>query len=308
MAQLNIRIPDAEKQVAEEVAKAAGFSLGEYLGTVVSYMATHRTLPVVIRFKPVAIKPEEIFQQAIVNFRNAYMKIDHLCEHVLREGEFTPLDEVRNLTGDIDAAKDFYEKYEAQIALAAGQLEMLPISSTEYHNFARCREHFPSITGLLRSAIRHVFMDNRPVNGQDIAEMRTFLRRAAEQINILQDMAGNEIASEALSAFFIRDVEDAARCALGATRKREAYLVRVAWSRRMTIHVRQAEVHFNSLGVVEDLAELSIIWTKLRELANAVHDYIERKSESMGGFDMSLLDELKMLTSAYVQRVSPPEK
>lgn len=308
MAQLNIRIADADKEVAEEVARAAGFSLGEYLVTVVSYMSSHRTLPVVIKFKPVAIKPEEVFQQAIVKFRSAYMKIDHLCEHVLQEGEMTPLDLIQQLTGDIDAAKDFYERNEAQIALAAGQLEKLPISSTEHQMFARCREHFPSIPGFLRAAIRMVYMNNRPVSRQDLSEMREALQQAADQINILQEMVQGDVSAGARCAFFIRDVQDATSCALMATRPGEAYMVCTAWSERMDIHVRQAEVQFQSLGVIDDLKELAAIWTKLQALAEAVHDYLDRTSEPMRGFHMGFLDEVKALTSTYMQRISPPEK
>ena len=308
MAQLNIRIADADKEVAEDVARAAGFSLGEYLGTVVAYMSSHRTLPVVIKFKPVAIKPEEIFQQAIVKFRNAYMKIDHLCGQVLQEGEMSPLELVRQCAGYIDAAQDFYEKHESQIAMAAGQLEKLPISSTEHHMFARCREHFPYIPGYLRAAVRKVYKDDRPVSRQDISEMREDLQQAAVQINILQEMVEDEISAGARSAFFIRDVQDAIYCASMATRPGEAYMVCTAWMARMDNHVRQADIEFQSLGVVDDLKELAVIWTKLQVLSDAVHDYLDRTSEPMKGFEVRFLDEVESLISVYVYRTSPPEK
>ncbi|AGM44363.1 hypothetical protein [Aeromonas hydrophila] len=308
MAQLNIRIADADKQAAEEVARSAGFSLGEYLGTVVAYMSFHGTLPVVIKFKPVAIKPDEAFQQAIVKFRNAYMEVNHLYDQVLKEGEMTPLKLLRQPIDSIDAAEDFYKTYESQIALAPGQLEALAISSTEQHMFARCREHFPYIPGHLRTAIRMVNMNNRPVNSQDLSEMREALQRAADQINILQEMTKGEISVGARSAFFIRDVQDATSCAFMATRPGEAYMVCTAWSERMNMHVHQAEIQFQSLGVVDDLKQLEIIWTKLRALAQAVHDYLDRTSEPMGGFEVRYIEELKEQTLAYVQRISPPEK
>jgi len=85
-------------------------------------------------------------------------------------------------------------------------------------------------------------------------------------------------------------------------------MVCTAWSERMDIHVRQAEVQFQSLGVIDDLKELAAIWTKLQALAEAVHDYLDRTSEPMRGFHMGFLDEVKALTSTYMQRISPPEK
>lgn len=308
MAQLNIRIADADKEAAEEAARAAGFSLGEYLGMVVAYMSLHGTLPVVIKFKPVAIKPEEVFQQAIVKFRNAYMEIYHLYEQVLKEGDMTPLTLLRQPIDSIYAAEDFYKTYESQIALAPCQLEKLAISPTEHIMFARCREHFPNILRQLRAAICTVNMNNRPINCQDLSEMREALQLAADQINILQEMAEDVISGDARSAFFIRDVQDATSCALMATLAGQAYGVCTAWNERMNMHLRQAEIQFQSLGVVNDLKQLDIIWTKLQTLAQAVHDYLDRTSEPMGGFEVRHIDELKALTSTYMQRISPPEK
>lgn len=308
MAQLNMRIADADKEAAEEVARSAGFSLGEYLGTVVAYMSSHGTLPVVIKFKPVAIKPEEAFQQAIVKFRDAYLGINHLYEQVLKEGEMTPLKLLEQPIDSIRAAEEFYKGYEPQIALAPCQLEKLDISPTEHLMFARCREHFPYIPGHLRTAIRMVNMNNRPVNRQDLSEMGEALQQAAEQINILQEMVKGEISASARSAFFISDVQDATSCALMATQPGEAHMVCTAWEGRMDMHVRQAEIQFQSLGVVKDLKQLDIIWTKLQALAQVVHDYLDRTSEPMGGFEVRHINELKELTSAYIRHISPPEK
>lgn len=307
MAQLNMRIPDADKEAAEEVARSAGFSLGEYLGTLVSYMSVHRTLPVLIKFKPVAIRPEEAFQQAIVKFRNAYLLVSHLCSSVLVEGEMTPLEALREPIKDIDAAQAFYESHESLIALAPGQLERLDISDSEHAMFARCREHFPYIPGFLRTAIRMVNINNRPVQAKDLVEMREALQQAANQINILQSMVECEVSGDARRAFFLRDVEEAVWCAMKSTRPGEAYMVRVAWRDRMDNHIRQAEVEFQSLGVVPYLDDLVVIWEKLRAVGGAVHGYLEHVSEPMQGFDVRNIDDLKESLAIVKQLISPPE-
>lgn len=307
MAQLNIRIADADKEAAEKVARSAGFSLGEYLGTVVAYMSSNGTLPVVIKFKPVSIKPEEVFQQAIVKFRIAYMEVEHLHEHVLKEGEMTSLKLLEQPIDSISAAESFYKKNESHIALAPAQLEELTLSSTEHRMFSRCREHFPYIPGHLRTAIRMVNMNNRPVNHQDLSEMQEALQRAAQQINILQEMVEGDISPSARCEFFIRDVLDATSCAMMATQPNQAYMVCTAWSERMNSHVRQAEIQFQSLGVVDDLKLLDIIWTKLQELTQAIHVYLDETSEPMGGFEVRHIEELKELVSEYKQHISSPE-
>lgn len=307
MAQLNMRIADADKEAAEKVARSAGLSLGEYLGTIVSYMSSNGTLPVVIKFKPVSIKPEEVFQQAIVKFRNAYMEVEDLYENVLKEGEMTPLKLLRQPIDSISAAESFYKKNESQIALAPGQLEKLAISPTEHHMFARCREHFPYISMHLVTAIRMVNMNNRPVNHKDLSEMEEALKQAAQQINILQEMVEDEISPSSRCAFFIRDVEDATSCALMATQSNQAHIVCTAWNQRMSSHVRQAEIQFQSLGVVDGLKLLDAIWMKLQELSQAVHVYLDETSEPMGGFEGRYIEELKELVSEYKRHISPPE-
>ena len=290
------------------MARSAGFSLGEYLGTVVAYMSSNGTLPVVIKFKPVSIKPEEVFQQAIVKFRNAYMEVEDLYENVLKEGEMTPLKSLQQPIDSISAAESFYMKNESQIALAPGQLEELAISPTEHHMFARCREHFPYIARHLRTAIRMVNMNNRPVNRQDLSEMQEALEWAAEHINVLQGLSEDDISPNARNEFFIRDVLDATSCAFKATQPNEAYMVCTAWGDRMNNHVRQAEIQFQSLGVSGDLKLLDVIWKKLQELSQAVHVYLDQTSEPMRGFEERHIQELKELVSRYRKNISPLER
>jgi antitoxin component of RelBE/YafQ-DinJ toxin-antitoxin module len=308
MAQLNIRVPDAEKEAADEVARSAGYGLGEYLGTIVAYIAAHRKLPIVIKFKPVAIKPEEVFQQAITKFRHAYLQISHLCQDVLEEGEMTPLESLRQPINDIDAAEAFYESHENQIALAIGQLERIVISEGENTMFARCREHFPYIPGFLRTAIRMVNMNNRAVSGADLEAMRSALQQAANHINILQEMVECDISADARSAFFVQDIEDAVDCATRATRPGESYLVSTAWKTRMDNHIHQADLEFQSLGVVKNLRDLALIWEKLRTLSEAVNGYLEHTSEPMRGLDPSNINEVRELISALKQYPSLPRR
>ena len=96
-----------------------------------------------------------------------------------------------------------------------------------------------------------------------------WLQQAANQINILQSMVECEVSGDARRAFFLRDVEDAVWCAMKSARPGEAHMVRVAWRDRMNNHIRQAEVEFQSLGVVWSLDDLAVIWKKLRAVASS---------------------------------------
>ena len=307
MAQLNIRIPDLDKETAEKVAQSAGFSLGEYLGTIVGYMSAHRTLPVLIKFKPIAIRPEEAFQQAIVKFRHAYLQVSDLCKHLV-EGEMTPLEALREPINNIEGAQAFYESNEGLIAMASGQLERISISDSEHAMFARCREHFPHIPGFLRTAIRMVNMDNRPIHARDLVAMREALQHAAHHINILQGMVEAEVSADARTVFFLRDIEEAVLCALRATRSGEAYLVCLAWRDRMDNYILQAETGYERLGVVPHLDELSVAWKKLQLLGEAVHHHVKFNSAPMQGFDIGIIDDIKEVLLAIKQRISVPER
>lgn len=308
MAQLNIRIADADKALAEQAAKSAGFSLGEYLGTIVSYMATYQTLPVVIKFKPMAITPEEAFQQAISKFRHAYLQVSQLCESDLTVGKMTPIHSLRKPMDDIEAAQRFYESNKKLIVLAAGQLEKIAISDTEHHMFACCQDYFPLIPGALRTAIRMVNMTDRPILVEDMVQMREALTRAAQQINALQEMVKCEVSASARALFFLRDIEETLWCAEMATKPGEAYMVCVAWKNRMETSMGQAEHEFQALGVVPHLEEFSVLLTEVRTLDGAVNNYLETTSEPMHGFDSSRVVALKDRLSALKQQILLPEK
>jgi hypothetical protein len=135
-----------------------------------------------------------------------------------------------------------------------------------------------------------------------------WLQQAANQINILQSMVECEVSGDARRAFFLRDVEDAVWCAMKSARPGEAHMVRVAWRDRMNNHIRQAEVEFQSLGVVWSLDDLAVIWKKLRAVDYAVDGYLEHALESTHGFDARNIDDLKESLSIVKQLISPPEK
>ncbi|MBE0506980.1 MAG: hypothetical protein IBX50_09720 [Marinospirillum sp.] len=308
MAQLNIRISDAEKEIAERAAQAAGFSLREYLGTIIKYIAMERTLPVVVMFKPVAIEPEELFQQAIEKYRHAYLAINHLYEQVLVEGEMTPLELLEQPIDAVAAAEEFYTTYKNQITLAPGQLEEITISDTESTMFASCREHFPYIPGFLRTAIRMVNMNNRSINRQDLADMREALQQAANHINTLQGMIRCQVSADAHCEFFINSVKYAVECASRATKPNEAYVVCTAWQSRMNRYIREAEIEFQNLGIIPHLRELELIWKQLGTLSEAVHQYLANTSEPMQGFNENIIVELKELLFSWKCRTAQLEK
>ena len=308
MAQLNIRLVDKDKETAEEVAKSAGYSLSEYFNTLVSYMVIHKTLPVVIQFKPLAIEPDEAFQQGILKFKETYLSVCFLYKNVLKIGEMTPLELLRSPLDDIQSAEVFYEKYESLIAMAPSQLEKISISNDEHHMFARCREHFPYILGFLRQAIRAIYMNNRPIAEQDLIEMKTALDSAAEHINALQNMIVCNISTQSHIAFFLRDAKEAYDCAVRATRPNEGYIVCKAWQDRMRNSITQAEKAFESISVVPNLDSLKDIRDKLKKLNHLVHIYLDTTSEPMGGFDMSIIEALKEALDRTFTKFSPPEK
>lgn len=88
MAQVSFRCSDEQRNAADLTAKNAGYnSLQDYLGTIVTYMAQEGTLPVVISFRPKALTPDDTFQQAIIRFREIYLKLDRLLANGLSSGE-----------------------------------------------------------------------------------------------------------------------------------------------------------------------------------------------------------------------------
>lgn len=304
MAQINVRVSDEDKNAAEEVAKAAGYSLTEYLGLVISYMAEHRTLPVVISYKTVAMKPEEAFQQALIKYRDAYSRVSSLCYDELKPGQMTPLEALREPIDDIESAQRFYEAFERMIAMAPAQLEKSVISNGEYIMFPRCREHFPYIPGFLRTAIRMVNMNNRPIESADLEQMETSLKQAAEHINILQGMLEHEISPSSRIIFFLRDAEEALACARNATAPNEKYMLCLAWENRMDASIRQAKKAYERIGVVPYLNELAMVQKRLEIVKNEVHNYLKRTSEPMRGFETKITDDLSEVLNIAKSKIS----
>lgn len=304
MAQLNIRVSDAEKLTAEDVARSAGLNLEAYLRTIVTYISKYRELPVVFKFESAEIKPEEFFQQAITKFRKAYIRISQLRQDVLVEGEMTPQQVLRQLNKDIDVAEAFYRTNEHQIALAEGQLEKIVISNTQEHMFPRCREHFPHIAKYLRTAIGMVNMNNRPANSRDFHEMDITLLDAFKHINCLQEMVNCEISSEARSSFFIEEVRYAIFFAKKATKMSELYFTCTTWQEQMENHIREADSDFKSLGVVKNQRTLEPLWQKMHTMGEAVNNYLDHTSQPMPGLKSGEIDDVEELLSE-IRHLSP---
>lgn len=137
--------------------------------------------------------------------------------------------------------------------------------------------------------------------------MRAALEQAAHYINLLQDMAEPGVPAKSREVFFLHDVEEAVGCAERATRQGEAYQTCLAWKVRMDTQMHEATRQFQAFGVVECLHELTKLWGKLQALHGYVDRYLEQTSEPMGGFDDSIISEVKMYLENVKRHVSPHE-
>lgn len=289
MAQVSFRCSDEQRNAADLTAKKAGYSsLQDYLGTIVTYMAQESTLPVVISFRPVALTPDDAFQQAIIRFREVYLKLDNLLTNGLTSGEMTPLEALRGPIDDIQAAMNFQEQHHHLIEMAPGQLEELPGG----HQYPRCREHFQLLAGRLRTAIRMVNMNNRQVNSSDREEMREALNDAAHQINELQSMTSGDASQESGRALFLLDAYDVYRFARLATNPSEEWSIRRAWLNRMGIARRQAEEQFSRLGVQPNTGLMAAITALMAQLCDLITQTLGKENSSLSAESERLMEEL----------------
>ncbi|QKJ89272.1 hypothetical protein PMPD1_4374 (plasmid) [Paramixta manurensis] len=305
MAQISFRCPDEQRNAADLTARKAGYSsLQDYLGTIVTYMAQEGTLPVVISFKPIALTPDDAFQQAIIRFREVYLKLDNLLTNGLTIGEMTPLKELRGPIDDIQAAMNFQEQHHHLIEMAPGQLEELPGG----HQFSRCREHFQLLAGHLRTAIRMVNMNKRPVSSRDREEMREALDDAARQINELQSMTSGDVSQESGRALFLLDACDVYRFARLATNLGEEWGIRRAWLNRMGIARRQAEEQFSRLGVQSDVGQMAALTTLMAQVCDRVTQALEKENSSLSAVSETLMEELNTSLMSLGSEIAPVQK
>lgn len=305
MAQISFRCPDDDRDTAEQVAKNAGYSsLQDYLGTIVTYMSEQKTLPVVVTFRPVALTPDDAFQQTIIRFREVYQHLDTLLQHGLKVGEMTHREALRTPIDDIQAAQEFQERHQKIIEMAPGQLEPLPGG----HNFPRGREHFQFVAAHLRTAIRMVNMNNRPVSEPDRHEMRAALEEAARHINLLQSMATGEASNESSRIFFLIDASEACKYAIHATDRKEDWGLRRAWRDRMVIACRQAQGQLSRVGVLPDLEQMFKVMRLLGQVTGKVAQCLETENGELSGEGEALLEELEVALNGLRSSVSPTEK
>lgn len=305
MAQISFRCPDEDRDAAEQTAKKAGYSsLQDYLGTIVTYLSEQKTLPVVVTFRPVALTPDDAFQQTIIRFREVYQHLDTLLQDGLKVGEMTPLEALRSPIDDIQAAQEFQGRHQKIIEMAPGQLEPLPGG----HNFPRSREHFQFVAGNLRTAIRMVNMNNRPVSEQDRNEMREALEEAARHINLLQSMVSGEASNESSRIFFLIDASEAHLYAKHAIDRKEDWGIRRAWRDRMAIACRQAQGQLSRVGVLPDLEQMSKVMRLLLQVTENVTQCLETENGELSGEGLALQEELEMALNSLRSSVSPTEK
>lgn len=293
MAQISFRISDESKMRADQVLEQQGYSLGSYLQGIVEYTAQNGTLPVVIEFRPVALNPEEVFQEAIFQFREAYVNWLAFCRNELQVNQMTPLDKLRTHINAINAAYQFYQRNEPVIRQAPSQMEKIN-GGDPFHSvmFSRCIEYFPSLVGCLRKAASCIHMNNRPVQQGDLDEMEPVLAQAAMTIDDLQAMVNTSVSAETLTRFMLRDIEEALGCAIESTRKHISYMIARSWQQRMTQAVEDAEKKYKRLGTSEQDVALARLRHDISLLTTKVKEYVETTSEPMSGFDPDLLNQV----------------
>lgn len=293
MAQISFRISDESKMRADKVLEQQGYSVGNYLQGIVEYIAKKGTLPVVIEFRPVALNPEEVFQEAIFQFREAYVNWRAFCQNELQVNQMTPLDKLRPHINAINAAYEFYQRNEPVIRQAPSQMEKIN-SGDPFHSvmFSRCIEYFPSLVGGLRKAVSCVHMNNRQVQQGDLDEMEPVLAQAAMAIDELQAMANTSVSAETLTRFMLRDIQEALGCATESTREDIPYMIARSWLQRMTVAVGEAEKKYKRLGTSEQDVALARLRHDTHLLATKVTEYVETTSEPMTGFDADLLGQV----------------
>ncbi|ELD0488223.1 type II toxin-antitoxin system RelB/DinJ family antitoxin [Escherichia coli] len=293
MAQISFRLSDESKMRADKVLEQHGYSVGSYLQGIVEYIAQNGTLPVVIEFRPVALNPEEVFQEAIFQFREAYVNWRAFCRNELQVGQMTPLDKLRPHINAIDAAYEFYQQNEPVIRQAPSQMQNIT-GGDPFHSamFSRCIEYFPSLVGCLRKAVSCVPMNNRQVQRGDLDEMEPVLAQAAKAIDELQAMTNTTVSAETLTRFMLRDIQEALACATESTREHIPYMIARAWQQRMALAVGEAEKKYKRLGTSEQDVALARLRHDTRLLATKVTEYVETTSEPMTGFDADLLDQV----------------
>ncbi len=291
MAQVSFRINDASKALADQILEQQGLSLGGYLQGIVEYIAKNGVLPVVIEFRSVALNPEEVFQEAIFQFREAYVNFSAFRQKELKVNHMAPMDKLRSHIDAIDVAQQFYQRHEAIIRQAPSQLQNIDGDEPAYlAMFPRCVEYFPPLSGYLRQAVRCVNMNNRPIQQFDLDEQESALMRAAETINILQGMANTAVTADILTHFMLRDMAEAISCARGATRERITYILARGWQQRMSMAFGEAQKKYRRLGTSEQDVAMAKLKDDMLRAVDAVDRYLNTTSEPMTGFNPEILD------------------
>lgn len=113
--------------------------MGSYLQGIVEYIAQNGTLPVEIEFRPAALNPEEVFQEAIFQSRETYVNWLAFCQNELQVNQMTPLDKLRTHIDAINTAYEFYQRNELVIRQAPSQMEKIN-GGDPFHPvmFSRC--------------------------------------------------------------------------------------------------------------------------------------------------------------------------
>lgn len=293
MAQISFRIGDESKVRADKILEQHGYSLSSYLQGIVEYIAKNDRLPVVIEFRPVALNPEEVFQEAIFQFREVYVNWLSFCEKELQVGQMTPLDKLRPHIDSINAAYQFYRQNEAIIRQAPSQLQKITgYEPRDAVMFACCIEYFPPLVGFLRHAVGCINMNNRPIAQSDLDEMALQLAKAANIINELQSMANTTTSTDTLTVFMLRDIDEALNCASEATRPNISYITAQSWQMRMFQSIESVEKKYKRLGTTKHDVALANLRDDVNLLAAAVKEYVETRSEPMKGFDQDILDRV----------------
>jgi len=298
MAQINVRLPDEVSEKAGETLALAGFTLNSYFQGLAQHIAETGQIPVIIRQKSVALKPEEVFLEAFIRFRTAYTHVHDIYEEGISNAAPGGTERISLCGKEVRNALDFFKEYEKVITAAPSQLEAMPgVGSEEVMMYARSPELFHPLTRYLNESLNCAGSQ---------ADMEQALLRAAGILNELQKIVSGEVSAGTSALFLIQDARAVIDCAEVATRKGQTYMVARAWTGRMKEAFERADLAFLSLTADAHIGAFSRVITLLRRLVEDVDRYVLSHPNPPGKFTFVHKEELSRLLDNLGQHYSSP--
>ena len=298
MAQINIRLPDEVSEKAGGTLAQAGLTLNSYFQGLAHHIAETGQIPVIIRQKSVALKPEEVFLEAFIRFRTAYTHVHDIYEEGISNATPGGTERISLCGKEVRNALKFFEEHEKVIKAAPSQLEAQPgAGSEEVFMYARSPELFNPLTRYLRESLSCA---------GSRADMERELLRAADILDELQKIVSGEVSAGTSALFLIQDAREVISCAEVATRQGQAYTVARAWAGRMKEAYERADLAFLSLTADAHIGAFSRVITILTRLVEDVDRYVLSHPNPPGTFTIVHKQELSQLLDKLSQHFSSP--